>query len=236
MKSINSRIQESFREEEHENVSQYLEWVSAKIASQTQSLRRMVASIVLLIAIFELTNEYPKTQLAFGSFRLYKGSVVIQFLPAFTAFLYLQSMIETFRLNDAQRVYFRVFKKWSTKAARNQLEYYTMPSMPIYWNVGAYATGAPRSFVFRLEIALSLIFWWFIVYGGLAFEAQAYYDLFQIPARNNILWVLSVSAATFCCLAAIAILYGNAYSRVQTGEAITGLRSRAGGADLADSD
>jgi hypothetical protein len=89
MKSINTRIQESFGEAEHGDVTQYLEWLSAKIAGQAQSLRRMVASIVLLIAIFELTNEYPKTQLTLSSFRLYKGSVVVLFLPAFVAFLYL---------------------------------------------------------------------------------------------------------------------------------------------------
>jgi hypothetical protein len=110
IKSISTRIQESFGEAEHEDVSQYLEWVSAKIVSQAQSLRRMVASIILLIAVFELTNEYPKTQLTLGSFHLYKGSVVVQFLPAFVAFLYLQSLIETVRLNDAQRVYAKVFK------------------------------------------------------------------------------------------------------------------------------
>ncbi len=236
IKSINTRVQESFGEAEHGDVSQYLEWVSAKIVSQTQSLRRMVALIVLLIAIFELTNEYPKTQLALGSFRFYKGSAVVLFLPALVAFLYLQSLIETLRLNDAQRVYARVFKKWSEKAAENQLEDYAMPSMPIYWNIGAYTSEAPKTFVLRLEVALATIFWLFIMFGVLAFEAQAYYDLFRLPARNSILWVLSVSAATFCCLAAVTIFYGSAYNRVRAGEPPIGRRRPVGAAELGDSD
>lgn len=218
LKSINTRIQESFGEAEHGDVSQYLEWVSAKIEGQAQSLRRMVALIVLLIAVFELTDEYPKTQIALGSFRMYKGSVVLLFLPAFVAFLYLQSLIETLRLNDTQRVYAKVFKKWSGKAADNQLEEYAIPSMPIYWNIGAYSSEAPKTFVFRLELALTWLFFSFIIFGVLAFEAQAYYDLFQLPARDNILWVLSVSAAAICCLAAITIWYGKGYSRFQAGD------------------
>jgi hypothetical protein len=215
LKSINTRVQESFGEAEHGDVSQYLEWVNAKITGQAQSVRRMVALIVLLIAIFELVYEYPQTQIVIGSFRLYKGSVVLLFIPAFVAFLYLQSLLETYSLNDAQRVYTRVFKKWSEKAAENQLDEFVMPSMPIYWNIGAYIGGFPKTFVFRLELALTVLFSSFIVFGVLAFEAQAYYDLFLLPARDNILWVLSVSAATVCCLAAITIWYGNAYSRVR---------------------
>jgi hypothetical protein len=85
--------------------------------------------------------------------------------------------------------------------------------MPIYWNIGAYAREAPKTFVFRLELAVTLVFSSFIIYGVLAFEAQAYYDLIQLSAKNNVLWVLSVSAATFCCLAAIAIFYGGVYNR-----------------------
>jgi hypothetical protein len=235
-KSINTRIQESFGEAEHEDVSQYLEWVSARIASQAQSARRIVALIILLIAIFELTNEYPNTQLTFGSFHLYKGSVLIVFLPAFAAFLYLQSVIESARLNDGQRVYAKVFKKWSEKAAENQLEKYVMPTMPIYWNIGAYLRDPAKSFALRLERAVTAIFLSFIMYGVLAFEAQAYYDLFQLPNRNTILWVLSVSAATFCCLTAIALQFGNSYNYVRTGDFTIGRPRSAEGVEVEDSD
>jgi hypothetical protein len=106
--------------------------------------------------------------------------------------------------------------------------------MPIYWNIGAYTSRTPKTFVFRLELALTSVLWSFIVFGVLTFEAQAYYDLFRLPAKNNILWVLSVSAATFCCLAAIILFYSSVYNRFRAGEP-TGQRRPVGGAEPGDS-
>jgi hypothetical protein len=222
MKNIKTRIQESFGEAKREDISKYLEWVSTKIITQAQGLRRMVALIVLLIAAFELINEYPKTQMTLGGFHLYKGSVVLQFLPAFIAFLYLQSLIETLRLNDAQRAYASVLEMWSKKATKNQLEDYVMPSMPIYWNIGAYASAAPKTFTIRLELVLSIAFSAFIRFGLLAFEAQAYYDLFVLPARDNILWTISAFGATFFCLTALVIFYGKIFDGIRADEPIIG--------------
>jgi uncharacterized protein YegL len=66
IKGLTQRVSESFNDDQHEDSSQYIDWVSAAIVSRSQSLRRMVTLIVLLIAAFEVVNESPRTQLTLG--------------------------------------------------------------------------------------------------------------------------------------------------------------------------
>jgi len=209
IKGLTQRVSESFNDDQHEDSSQYIDWVSAAIVSRSQSLRRMVTLIVLLIAAFEVVNESPRTQLTLGSFQLSKGSVVIQFVPVLVSFFYFQSIIDSAKLNKTQRALSAVFNKWSSQAGSNRLDNFIIPPMPIFWNIGGTSLGGEQaSFSSKIALAASAIFMAIFLLGIPAFQVQAYYALYWSPVGNIVLWYISVSMTVIFTAAGAAYFFG----------------------------
>jgi hypothetical protein len=201
-KTPTRRVEDSFDSSDHEDVSKYLDWLSNVISNDTLAVRRMATLVVLLIAVFELVNESPKVRLSLGSFQLYKGSIVIQFVPALVAFLSLQTLIDTERLNNSQRIFSAAFGQWSEKAKENDLDNNILPPMPLYWNVGG--VTARRS---RVANVATYVLAFTLIFGVIAFEAQAYYVLYRLPTGGNIYWLVSVGVTAICIITAFSYTY-----------------------------
>jgi hypothetical protein len=199
-KSLKKRVDDSFGNNEREDIYQYLEWLRGTIADYTQSVRRIAMAILLLIVVFELIRESPK-QVVFeiASFRIYKGSVVLIFIPAIVSYLYFQMAIDSTRLKNLQEVFTRVFQRWNDKAEENDLDVWVKPPQAIFWNVGGSAfRSANRVMSDKVEGIASYILGPIFLLGVLTFEAQAYYVLFAGPITSHLLWLISVSIALFC--------------------------------------
>ena len=96
--SFPDRVKFSFDENDQETCSKYLDWLFARITDYSQSLRRDVTFIILLIAAFELVADSKHVSIGFGSFQLSKGSIVLQFIPVVVSYLLFQTVVNTSRI------------------------------------------------------------------------------------------------------------------------------------------
>jgi hypothetical protein len=199
-KSLKDRADDSFDDNDHEDIREYLEWLRATIADYSQSVRRLAIAILLLIAVFELIHESrARVVLQVASFHIYKGSVVLIFIPAIVSYLYLQMNIDSTRLKNLQEVFTQVFRRWNEKAEENDLDVWVKPPQAIYWNVGGSAfRSTNRVPSDTVEGVASYILGPIFILGVLAFEAQAYYALFALPITHHIVWLISVFITWFC--------------------------------------
>jgi len=199
MKRASQRINDSFDASDREDIYRFLDWVRSAISERSQQLRRTVTIAILLIAVFEVVIQSPRTEVALGSFRLYRGSFVLQFVPVLIAYLYYQLVIDSCHLNEMQDISAAAFSKWSSKGYENGLHPLIQSPMPSYWNI----TGAqPDLTLSKIETTAEYIFVILILLGVPAFEAQAYYALYD-SSTVHVLWIASVIVSTIFCVMAI---------------------------------
>jgi hypothetical protein len=199
-KSISERVEESFNEDNSEEIEKFLDWTLARVQDYAQSLRRNFALIILLVAAFELVNQTNNGSVTIASFHLDKGSVALQFIPPLVAFLYLQSIIDNGLAGRQIAAFQALLRKWAPKAADNDL--FILPvavPMPIYWNnlvglqkeIHDYRSDKVETLA-SLTIAMALLI------GVIVFEAQAYYALYSANLHRDILWGISLLVTIFC--------------------------------------
>jgi hypothetical protein len=161
----------------------------------------MILIILSLIAAFELVIESPGSKIALGSFQIYKGSIVLLFIPVVVACLYFQAALDTSRLQALVEVLESAFSKWSHKGDENDLVAYINPSMPIYWPLaGSVERKINRPSTRIVEWAVAIIPSAIIQYGVLIFQIQAYYLLYGQRNINLPLWIIC------CCISALFIV------------------------------
>jgi hypothetical protein len=206
-RSIQQRVDNSFDNEDRENVAQYLDWLRNSMSECASSLRRTVLIALLLIAAFELIVESPNARIAIGDFEIYKGSIILLFLPLAVACLYIQMTSDSNRLSAMGKAFGYAFEKWSRNGSDNDLQFFIRPAMPIYWAIGEGSERADnRRPGYRIASVASLSLITFITLGAIAFEVQAYILLYQQQHNSHWpLWVLSCAASSFLGAAGFAI-------------------------------
>lgn len=202
--SFPDRVKFSFDENDQETCSKYLDWLFARITDYSQSLRRDVTFIILLIAAFELVADSKHVSIGFGSFQLSKGSIVLQFIPVVVSYLLFQTVVNTSRITLLITAFEAALARWAPKAAENDLHgLVVLAPLPLYWNVTfGYDLGANRLINNIAETVTSLAFTLTITLGAIAFEAQAYYVLYHSQLGQNLAWLLSLLASSFCLVMA----------------------------------
>jgi len=80
-KSITRRIDESFSHIDRDDTRVYLEWLNSSISDLLQNMRRTMALAALLVAVYILVEESPKTTFSLAGFQISKGSLVFEFIP-----------------------------------------------------------------------------------------------------------------------------------------------------------
>jgi hypothetical protein len=202
---IRERVQESFDREDQEKVVQYLDWLRAALSDLSGSLRRTVTFLILLMAIFEVVYESPHGTFTLAGFQIDRGSIVLPFIPALIAFLYLQSIVDSVRSAQIQEALRQAFIRWSPQAGRNDLDAYILPAYPLFWNPGNVEPRAEnRLATYGTYKFTSIAFLGIIVIITLGYEAQAYYVLFNKQSPGHfILWLLSLLVTVICLSAAV---------------------------------
>lgn len=198
-KYIYERVQESFKEDDRENIFRYMDWLRSTMQDYTQNMRRIATGALLLVALFELVANSRNSSVSIGSFRIARGTVVFDVLPIVVAYLVLQIIIDVNKVDQLQGVFSEAFKIWSEKAKANDLDLLPHGPVPLYWNPTASMTRPGRDNMHmsdKVDIVASFTLSWGLVLAVLAFEAHAYYIL--LPSPPSVLWFISLGCTLFC--------------------------------------
>jgi hypothetical protein len=205
-------ISDSVANTGEEKVPKYLDQLYAAISDYTQKIRRDSLLVLVLVAAFELVNSSPDTKFSVASFSFNKGSIVLQFVPAVVAYLFLQIITDSIRLADMGITFRRLFSRWlggeEILEASGLIEAggFIMPATPLYWNI---KQSLPSKDIiqyrrYSLEYWTSTGFTVVLVAGILAFEGHAYYILYSGQSTPDALWWISL-CFTIACLVISAI-------------------------------
>jgi hypothetical protein len=205
-KSMAQRIQDSFTEDQHEDILKYLDWCHSAFQDYMVSTRRSVTSLLVLAAVFELVAESRNAKVTIGSFSISSGSVVLDVLPILVAFFFLQVIVDTNKADALSKFQTEAFKLWSERAEENDLDITVLGPTPLYWGITALSLGRKGN-TYRSDRVHYFTSWTLIIGIMLAvfgFEAHAYYVLLR-PSLNA-LWVISL-LCTFLCLAMSCVAF-----------------------------
>jgi hypothetical protein len=205
-RGIQERVADSFGKDDQEKAAQYLDWLRAALSELSGSLRRNVALLILLMAVFEVVYESPRGSFTLAGFHIDRSSIVLQFIPALIAYLFLQSIVDSVRSGQMQEALRQAFVQWSSPAGRNDLDAYIVPAYPLFWNPGKVEPRAENKLAtYRIYRIISVAFLALIVAITLCYEFQAYYVLLNGQGPGHfILWGLSLLVTTiFLVMAAI---------------------------------
>ena len=202
--SIRLRVGKSFKAEDHEDLTEYLEWLRSTINDMSRSLQRTMISMVLLIAAFEFIDQSPKSQITLGPFRIYEGSIILVFIPALVAYLYLEALTVTARVITMRVVFKNAFAKWNASAEQNDLGLFVLTSMPLYWSIGVGAERPENATNARkVVLPTTFLLTTLVLFGPITYEAQAYYRLYSLPG-SSILLLISTCITVFCIIAGLS--------------------------------
>lgn len=202
-KSIEDRVSDSFGNDDRENISKYLDWARSTLVDYSQNNRRAATLLLVIVAIFELVAYSRNSSISIGSFVVTSGSVVLEFLPALVAYIFLQMMADFNRTYQLLTVFTQVFKLWSEKAEKNDLDNHLRGPAPLYWNLfGGYRRRVNSYRADHFESISSVTMILSIPIAITAFEAQAYYVLFTSSVSRLILSIIS------CCVALLCVVIG----------------------------
>ena len=99
-KRLQTRISETFTADNREDAKAYLDWLNSAISDIAQNSRRVVMLMLFLVAIFEFLIQSPKFTFTLAGFVISKSSIVLKFIPALAAYLYLQMLVYSQRATD----------------------------------------------------------------------------------------------------------------------------------------
>jgi hypothetical protein len=203
-KDIKTRVQSAFGDDDQDEAKQYLDWLRTSISEYSSTVRRNIALLITLIAIFELIVSTRKSSFALSGFHIDRSSVVFQALPALVAYLYMQVLTDSTESSDLRDVFTHVFARWSPQAEQNDLDVFLKPAYPLYWRLAWNAREENRLSYDRVRSAIGWVFAIIVLIGTLGFEAQAYYALFSgNGSLHYAIWALSLALTIFCLTASV---------------------------------
>lgn len=204
-KSIAKRVADSFdNDDSRDKLPQYLEWLQNAIANYSQNLSRLATLMILLIAAFELVSDSSGLQISIGSFKISRGSTVLEFLPCLVSYLYFEIIVDSRKIVSKWITFTETFKIWSPTGEQNDLDLMVLPSLPLYWNPavsrGHYELRRPSD---KVEYWTANGFQYLILVGVITFQAQAYYLLYNSSRVVRIAWYISAIITIFCLSSAV---------------------------------
>jgi hypothetical protein len=202
-KSVDRRIIGSFQQGDSESVRAYIEWLRATMDQYANQIRRSTLVILVLIAAFEVVVQSPNAKISVGSFQIQRGSIVIDFVPALVAYLFLQTISDSNHLVQLETVFSRVFDRWNHAGKENDLDGLLLPPSSLIWGIGYLPKESNAAAFDRPEHVVRLVLEMINPIIVLAFEAQAYYVLFREPIFHHPLWLVSVAISSACITLAI---------------------------------
>ena len=159
VKTLKQRVNDSFLDSDHEDLTKYCDWLLDSMKSSSQNLRRIVTLILLLVAIFGIIAQSPKTQVSLEGFQVGRNSIVFAFLPALIAYLYFQTILDSVRIDRIGYTYEAAFKRWSRIASDNDFHWWIAPTLPVYWNIGSRPKEAFKSRNDIIETRVNRVLW-----------------------------------------------------------------------------
>jgi hypothetical protein len=211
-KDVKQRINESLDGATREDMLKCMGWLRSGMRDRSKALQRNVAFALLLMAAFTLVSESPNTQISIGSFQISSGSLVIIFVPALVAYLYLQAISDSTQLDTQQIAFTAALAKWSAKAEQNDLDLLIAPSQALYWSVsasGGYEEN--RTWLDNLSKWTSNIVLLITMLTVFTFEGWAYYKLYRSPITHDVAWIISACIAFFCLVAGFILFLGDEF-------------------------
>jgi hypothetical protein len=215
-KTLRDRITDSFADDDRESARQYIEWLRAATSELSASLRRTVTFLIVLIAAFEFITESPKSAYTIAGFRIDKGSIVLQIIPAVTAYLFFQVVADTSVIRRLQSALSNTMARWSPKARENDLDIMIGPPYPLFWTPfrttrsrNIYPGGGVALFAAGIFGSIIILVFWI-------FEVQAYSELNQKHSGlSQIIWWCSLCFAIFCASMAYAYIQADMHAEVR---------------------
>jgi hypothetical protein len=204
-KGIQDRVRDAFSEDDRENTLKFFEWCRSAVQDYESSLRRTATGILLLAALFELVANSRNVNVTISSFRVTKGSVILDILPALVAFLFLQSVIDAIKADHVVKASWIAAYLWSEKFSTNDLDTLIHGPSPLYWSSNFLGStrdeNTYRSDKVHLVAGLTflLVLWLAVI----VFEAHAYYVLFP---SSLALWSVSLFFTIGCLALSVATL------------------------------
>lgn len=212
-KPLTWRLENCFKDDVPAVVKDYSDKVYASWTDLTGSLRRNAVLVFLIAAIFELlTSQKSSATISFGSLSLSSSPVVELALPVLFALLFYDGFRLTSRWLELQTAYYKLVKMAAPKVSKNDLDFLIRPELPVFWaigKIGSHETSQPSDvFIGRASQAIAIFAIWIF---PVAFEAQAYYELFGKFGYHDIfLWI---SAILTTALIVIGVVYVMMYYR-----------------------
>lgn len=215
-KSIEKRIADSISDQDNDKLPTYIGWVLTKTNDYSQSLQRGIALIFLLAVIFGLLTATKGFSITIGSFHLYKGSILVQFIPVAVSYLFFQIVTDIRRLAYVNLTLKAAFARWWPEAGENDMDDF-IKRLPLALNPGA---GRPSGITkYRSESVLfmvSFITLLIILLGTLAFNSYAYLVLFRSPLSRDIGWFISLGFASFFTITGLVYFFVDQFINAET--------------------
>jgi hypothetical protein len=203
-KKLKQRIIDSFPEGDREGAKQYLDWIRSALTDVSANLRRSVMLMILLMAVFEFIIQSRRSSFTLAGFSVAEGSIVLKFIPALVAYLYLQSFVYSHRAAVLRDAFADTLARWSPEAEKNDLGFLLRPVHTLFWSEGWPTSEENRLRIDEVERRTSFVFMAIIMIGSLIFLTQAYYVLFPDRAlANYVLWSTSLSITLYCLVATL---------------------------------
>jgi hypothetical protein len=206
-KSPTDRVKDSFSGDDRESIAKYVDWIRSAILDYSQALRRSATILVIAVVIFELAAYSKNQTITIGSFTITRNSVILVFLPAFVAYFFFQIVADQNRLNQLLDMYFEAASLWTPKGKENDIATPLLGSAPLYWNAFSGFYYKNNTYLSdKIEAAGSVVLMIFVLSGGVALEAQAYYVLFILKYPQIVLWAASLGVTVFCLVMGFAAI------------------------------
>jgi hypothetical protein len=197
-KAIVERVRDSFSGDDRESIAKYVDWARSTLTTYYQNSRRMATLLIIVAAIFELIVYSPNQSVIVASFIVVRGSVVLYFLPVLVAYILYQNCTDSNKSRQLGVIYKEIFKLWSEKAEKNDLDVPLLGPSPLYWNVSLGKGRAENTYPSnKVEIVGSRALTVAIFLGIIYFEGQAYYLLFATTYPRIMLWIISLGLTLF---------------------------------------
>ena len=207
MPDIEENIRKGLRDSDSDDSAKYIDWIRSAAIEYSQQTRHVVIFILVLATAFWLVSESPGTSLTIGSFRIYEGSAVLQFIPALVALCFLQLVFGTRQLIDYRSALRASVRHWKRSAAENGLDALILPSSLLYWNVtSSFDPAVMGKGEYRFTSIVSQALFGVLIGGELAFQVLSYLKLFDITKTSKATLIISAIIAAAATIVAFGYL------------------------------
>jgi hypothetical protein len=204
LKTIETRVNDSFGDSERGEADQYLTLVMSSWKDISQSINKSAGLSLGFMALFELLiSQKELNELEIGSFSFDNTSILQIAIPVVVAYLMFNLGYLGQRWIDHQALNNGLTRRFYPRMAQNNLAHLVRPQLSTFATFGRNIPLRENSrpgdtfsaWVITVFSALTAVFL------PIAFEIQAYVHLFHVHGNSDpVLWVsLIISTTLMCC-------------------------------------